>query len=81
MRRGGSFDELIANLEGIVGLRRRAKARQPRLHLATVISKQNYHQLPALAEFAKRYDFCFWYINAEYPHNPGRASLALTRED
>ena len=54
---------------------------QPRLHLATVISKQNYHQLPALAEFAKRYDFCFWYINAEYPHNPGRALLSLERDD
>jgi MoaA/NifB/PqqE/SkfB family radical SAM enzyme len=81
MRRGGNFDELVANLEGIAALRRRAKAKQPRLHLATVISKQNYHQLPALAEFAKRYDFCFWYINAEYPHNPGRALLTLARDD
>lgn len=80
MRRGGSFERLIANLEGITNLRRRAGTRQPRLHLATVISQQNYRQLPALAEFAKRYGFCFWYINAEYPHTPERARLALTGE-
>ncbi len=81
MRRGGSFDELVANLEGIAALRGEAKARQPRLHLATVISKQNFHQLPSLAEFAKRYKFSFWFINAEYPHNPGRDLLALTQGD
>ena len=81
MRRGGSFDQLVANLEGIAALRCRAKARKPRLHLATVISKQNFRQLPTLAEFAKRYNFSFWFINTEYPLNPGRALLALTEED
>jgi MoaA/NifB/PqqE/SkfB family radical SAM enzyme len=78
MRRGGSFEELNDNLEGITTLRRRSKARQPQLHLATVISMQNYQQLPLLAEFAKKYDFSYWYINAEYPHNPGRSLLRLT---
>ena len=62
-------------------MRRRLKTRQPRLQLATVISKQNYRQLPMLAEFAKRYDFSYWYINAEFPHNPGRDLLRLTSED
>jgi MoaA/NifB/PqqE/SkfB family radical SAM enzyme len=81
MRRGGSFDGLLANLEGIAALRRRSKARHPELHLATVISKQNYRQLPMLAEFAKAYDFSYWYINAEYPHNPGRDLLRLTSGD
>jgi MoaA/NifB/PqqE/SkfB family radical SAM enzyme len=81
MRRGGSFDELHANLEGIAALRRRSKARQPELHLATVISKQNYRQLPVLAEFAKRYGFSYWYINAESPQNPGRDLLSLTTGD
>jgi MoaA/NifB/PqqE/SkfB family radical SAM enzyme len=81
MRRGGSFDELVANLDGVAALRRRAKGRQPRLHLATVISRQNYRQLPLLAEFAKRYGFCLWYINVEYPHNPGRDALRLTAKD
>jgi MoaA/NifB/PqqE/SkfB family radical SAM enzyme len=81
MRRGGSFDELAGNLEGIAALRRRSRARQPQLRLATVISKQNYRQLPGLAEFARRYEFSTWYINAEYPHNPGRDALRLTTED
>jgi len=81
MRRGGRFDQLLANLEGIAALRRRATGRQPELRLATVISKQNYRQLPILAELAKRYDFSYWYINAEYPHNPGRDLLRLTLED
>ncbi len=81
MRRGGSFDGLLSNLEGIAALRRRAKARQPQLHLATVISKQNYHELPILAEFAARYGFCYWYINAESAQNPGRDLLRLTTAD
>jgi MoaA/NifB/PqqE/SkfB family radical SAM enzyme len=81
MRRGGSYDELLFNLEGIAALRKRSNTRQPQLHLATVISKQNYRQLPVLAEFARKYDFSYWYINAEYPHNPGRDLLCLTRED
>ncbi len=81
MRRGGNFGELLGNLEGILALRRRSKRRRPQLRLATVISKQNYRQLPLLAEFAKRYDFSCWYINAEYPHNPGRELLRLTTAD
>ena len=81
MRRGGSFDDLIANLEGIAALRRRSTGPQPRLHLATVISRQNYRQLPLLAEFAKRYEFSYWYISAEYFHNPGRGRLRLAAED
>ncbi len=81
MRRGGSYDALLVNLEGIAALRRRSNATQPQLHLATVISRQNYRQLPMLAEFARRYEFNHWYINAEYPHNPGRDLLGLTAED
>jgi MoaA/NifB/PqqE/SkfB family radical SAM enzyme len=81
MRRGGSFDELLVNLEGIAALRRRSKARQPELRLATVISRQNYRQLPLLAEFAQRYGFSYWYINAESPQNPGRDLLCLTTKD
>jgi len=81
MRRGGDFDELIANLDGISAFRRAAKSQQPRLHLATVISRQNYRELPALAEMAKRYGFAYWYISAEYPHNPGRDRLRLNAED
>ena len=81
MRRGGNFDELLCNLEGILALRRRSRARQPQLRLATVISKQNYRQLPMLAEFAKTFGFSYWYVNAEYPHNPGRELLRLTPED
>lgn len=81
MRRGGSFDKLVANLEGIAALRRRSRNRQPQLRLATVISKQNYRQLPELAEFAKSYGFSYWYINAESPQNPGRDLLSLTGED
>jgi MoaA/NifB/PqqE/SkfB family radical SAM enzyme len=81
MRRGGRFDELLANLEAIAALRRRTKTRQPELRLATVISKQNYQQLPLLAEFARRYGFSYWYIISEYPHNPGRDRLRLTPED
>ena len=50
MRLGGSFDELLVNLEGIVGLRRRSNVAQPQLHLATVISRQNYRHLPMLAD-------------------------------
>ena len=80
MRLGGSFDELLVNLEGIVGLRRRSNVAQPQLHLATVISRRTYWHLPMLAEFAKRY-CTYWYINAEYPHNPGRDLLCLTAED
>ena len=80
MRRGGSFAQLIANLEGIATVRRRLPY-APRLHLATVVSRQNYHELPELAEFARRYGFVYWYINAEYPHNPGRELLALTAND
>jgi MoaA/NifB/PqqE/SkfB family radical SAM enzyme len=81
MRRGGSLDELLVNLEGIAALRRRSKARQPELRLATVISKQNFRQLPLLAELARRYGFSCWYINAESPQNPGRDLLSLTTED
>ena len=81
MRRGGSFDELAGNLKGIAAMRHRPKARQPRLRLATVISRQNYRQLPMLAEFAGKYEFSEWYVNAEYPHNPGRDLLRLTSED
>lgn len=81
MRQGGRFDELIANLEGILALRNRSKMRQPQLRLASVISKQNYSQLLLLAEFAKRYGFSYWFINAEYPHNPGRDLLRLTKND
>lgn len=81
MRKGGDFDELLVNLEGIAALRRGSKATRPHLFLATVISKQNYRQLPMIAELAKRYDFSYWYINAEYPHNPGRDQLHLASED
>jgi len=81
IRRGGNFDELIANLEGIAALRSRAKARHPQLRLATVISQQNYRDLPQVAELARRYGFCYWYINAEYPHSPGREGLRLTADD
>ena len=81
MRRGGRLEELRHNLDGIVALRKRWRGTQPRLRMATVISKQNYNELPLLAEFAKQYDFSYWYINAEYPHNPGRDLLRLTAED
>jgi len=81
MRRGGNFDELLLNLEGIATFRRRSTMRYPRLHLATVISRQNFRELPLLAKFAKEYDFSYWYINAEYPHNAGRDRLRLTAED
>ncbi|HTP87159.1 MAG TPA: radical SAM protein [Bryobacteraceae bacterium] len=81
MRRGGSFDQLVRNLDGIVAARRRLKTRQPELHLATVISQQNYRQLPLLAEFARKYEFSRWYINTEHPLVPGRELLRLTRED
>ena len=81
MRRGGNFDQLSSNLEGVAAARRRAKGSRPHLYLATVISKQNYRELPLLAEFARRYDFAYWYINAEYPHNPGRDLLSLTPGD
>jgi MoaA/NifB/PqqE/SkfB family radical SAM enzyme len=81
MRRGGSLDELRRNLDGIVAIRRRSRARQPQLRMATVVSRQNYHELLLLAEFVKEYDFSYWYINAEYPHNPGRDLLRLTAED
>ena len=53
MRRGGRLEELRHNLDGIVALRRRSRVAQPQLRMATVISKQNYHVLPLLAEFAK----------------------------
>jgi MoaA/NifB/PqqE/SkfB family radical SAM enzyme len=81
IRRGGDFDELVANLEGISALRKRSSTTQPQLRLATIISRQNYEQLPLLAEFARRYGFSYWYINAEYPHNPGRDLLRLTADD
>jgi MoaA/NifB/PqqE/SkfB family radical SAM enzyme len=81
MRRGGSFQQLQANLEGILDRRRRARSRQPQLHLATVISKQNFRELPLIAEFARKYGFTYWYINAEYPHNPGRERLRLDSHD
>ena len=81
MRRGGNFDELLLNLEGIAAFRRRSGMRCPRLYLATVISKQNYRELPLLAKFARKYDFSYWYINVEYPHNAGRDLLRLTAED
>jgi len=81
MRRGGRFRELQSNLAGILDRRRRARSRQPQLRLASVISKQNFRELPLLAEFAKKYDFSYWYINAEYPHNPGRARLRLDAND
>ena len=81
MRRGGDFAQLLRNLEGIAALRRRSKICYPRLQLATVISRQNYRQLPLLAQFAAKYDFSYWYIIAEYPHNPGRDRLRLTAQD
>jgi MoaA/NifB/PqqE/SkfB family radical SAM enzyme len=81
MRRGGTFQQLQSNLEGILARRRRAQSKQPQLRLATVISKQNFRELLLLAEFAKRYDFTYWYINAEYPHNPGRDQLRLDAGD
>jgi MoaA/NifB/PqqE/SkfB family radical SAM enzyme len=81
MRRGGSFQQLQSNLDGILDRRRHARSNQPQLRLATVISKQNFRELPLLAEFAKKYDFTYWYINAEYPHNPGRDRLRLDTDD
>ncbi len=81
IRRGGSLQQLRSNLDGILDRRRRARSRQPQLRLATVISKQNFRDLPFLAEFAKKYDFSYWYINAEYPHNPGRDRLHLDLDD
>jgi MoaA/NifB/PqqE/SkfB family radical SAM enzyme len=81
MGRGGNFDELLSNLEGIAAFRRRSKMRYPRLQLATVISQQNYRELPLLAKFAAEYDFYYWYIIAEYPHNAGRDRLRLSTED
>lgn len=81
MRRGGSFHQLTENLDGILALRFQSRTKQPKLHLATVISQQNYRQLPLLAEFAQKYDFTEWYINAEYPVNPGRDQLMLTAHD
>ena len=80
MRVGGDFDELVRNLERIKDLRSRTKWRQPELRLATVISRQNYQQLPLLAEFAERFGFSYWYINVETPYNPGRDRLLLTAE-
>ncbi|MBS1872432.1 MAG: radical SAM protein [Acidobacteria bacterium] len=81
MRRGGDFESLTRNLEAIAAIRRGARSRQPRLYLATVISRQNAHELPLLAEFAARYGFVYWFINAEYPSVPGRERLLLTGED
>lgn len=81
MRCGGSFAQLESNLEGIRARRRRAPWGQPQLRLATVVSKQNLRELLRLAEFAKKYGFTHWYLNAEYPHNPGRDSLRLDADD
>jgi MoaA/NifB/PqqE/SkfB family radical SAM enzyme len=81
LRRGGSFAELLANLEGIADLRRRAAAPQPQLRLATVISRENYRELPGLAALAERYGFSDWYVIGEYPHNPGRDLLQLGPDD
>jgi len=81
MRRGGNFRELESNLEGILERRGRARSPQPQLRLATVISKQNFRELPLLAEFAKKYDFKYWYVNAEYVHDPSRARLRLDADD
>lgn len=81
MRRGGKFQQLQANLDGILDRRRRARSRQPELRLATVISKQNFRELPLLAEFARKYDFADWYINAEYPHSPDRDRMRLDSDD
>jgi MoaA/NifB/PqqE/SkfB family radical SAM enzyme len=81
IRRGGDFDRLLRNLDGIAAFRRRSKMRHPQLYLATVNSRQNYRELPLLAKLAAEYDFAYWYINVEYPHNPGRDALRLTAED
>jgi MoaA/NifB/PqqE/SkfB family radical SAM enzyme len=81
MRRGGSFDDLVRNLEGVAAWRRRSGVSQPDLILATVISQQNYRELPELAQFAEQYGFSRWYINVEAPQNPGRDLLCLTSED
>ena len=81
MRRGGRFDDLARNLEGVAAWRRRFSVSQPDLILATVISQQNYRELPELAQFAQKYGFSHWYINVEAPQNPGRDLLCLTNED
>lgn len=81
MRPGGSLRQLHSNLQGILARRRRAPSRQPQLRLATVISKQNFRELLLLAEFAQKYDFTYWYINAEYPHSSGREHLRLDAGD
>jgi radical SAM protein with 4Fe4S-binding SPASM domain len=81
MRCGGKFQQLQSNLDGILDRRRGARSRQPELRLATVISKQNFRELPLLAEFAKKYDFADWYINAEYPHSPDRDRMRLDSDD
>lgn len=81
MRKGGNFSELCENIKKIVSLRNRSRDVHPRLILATVISRQNYHHLTLLAGFAKKCGFSSWYINAEYPHNPGRDKLRLTTDD
>jgi len=81
MRRGGSFDELVRNLEGIAEWRRRFTVSRPELFLATVISRQNFRELPELAQFAEKYGFSQWYVNVEAPQNPGRDRLCLTAED
>jgi len=81
MRRGGNFQQLQSNLDGILDRRRRARSRHPRLRLATVVSKQNFRELPLLADFAKKYDFTDWYINAEYPHSPDRDRMRLDADD
>ena len=81
MRRGGKFQQLQSNLDGILDRRHRARSRQPELRLATVISKQNFRELPLLAEFAKKYGFADWYINAEYPHRPDRDRMRLDSDD
>jgi MoaA/NifB/PqqE/SkfB family radical SAM enzyme len=80
MRRGGNFDGLLRNLEGVAAWRRRFSVSQPDLILATVISQQNYRELPELAKFAEKYGFSRWYVNAEAPENPGRDLLCLTSE-
>ena len=54
-RGGAKFDKLLKNLDYIAELRKKEEVNH--LVLRHVVQKNNYHELPMIIEFAKKYSF------------------------
>jgi MoaA/NifB/PqqE/SkfB family radical SAM enzyme len=54
LRRGASFERVIANVQRLITLKRTLGKKLPEVKINTVVCAENYHELPALVELAHR---------------------------